>query len=552
MISFISSACINLIALMSLIFNGPMINNDIHIRINQLGYTPTQIKTGIVLSNEYLNGEGFEIICTDNNDVEFDGTISLNKGKFGNFKFSYEIDFTKFVKEGEYFIQIGNSKSYNFQINDSIYNGVAESLLDFFKLQRCGYTNPVGHNVCHIADATKLITVNDTLNRKIDVTGGWHDAGDYVKFLNTTAFSTYMLLFSYEYDPVKFGFDSNKNNTPDILEEAKVGLDWMLRCNYDKFNLITQVQDLRDHDNGFRLPEDDPLEFDRPAFTGMGKNLIGIYSATMAIASRIWRNKFHSDEFADQCLTAAENLYSIRNRVPDIDSSGTGMYLDNEYLGKLALGAIEMYITTNREELLNDAIDYGDKAGPDHWWSWGNINSLAHYKISKYERRFSDYIKSNLDAFVKNSNSRLFGEGVSLTWGSNHTLIGIALQNILWKELTGNIEYDFLEVIHRDYILGRNQWGVSFLSGYGTVTPKHFHHQISHLKKIPLKGGFAAGPVSRDFLKNYNIPFEDRDKFSNFQTKEAVYRDDWMDYVTNEPTISANATAIFVYGNYIK
>lgn len=436
----------------------------------------------------------------------------------------------------------------SFKINENVFKGIADSLLQFFKVQRCGGTNPLLHEPCHLSDATKLIEGKKIIFKSLDVTGGWHDAGDYVKFLNTTAFATYMLLFSYEFDPVKFGFDNNKNGAPDVLEEAKVGLDWMLRC-YSQNNgqLVTQVQDLRDHEVGWRLPENDSLRFDRPAFLGIGKNLIGIYSATMALGARIWRDKFQYPEFSNLCLGAAEKIYSLKNTADDIDSSGSGMYLDNNYAGKLSLGAIELYKTTYKKNYINDAVKYADSAGADFWWSWGNLNSLAHFRLASFFPKYIDYIEKNLIEFVSTQKKNVFGKGMNLSWGTNATLLGITLQNILYKKLTNSTRFDSVAVSQRDFILGKNPWGVCFINGFGTNYTKNFHHQIAYIKK-KLPGGFAAGPASKDFVEKANIVFEKKDEYFNFQSSEDYYRDDRMDYITNEPTISGNATALFVFG----
>ena len=520
---------------------------EIFIRFNQLGYLPNDIKIAVVLSETDLKGKSIYIYKSNSKEKISAIKFGKNFGTHGNFKFTYQIDFTNLQTKGEYYFQFGQQKSSAFKVNENIFNGIADSLLQFFKVQRCGYTNPFLHQVCHISDATKIIDGNNTFLKTIDVTGGWHDAGDYVKFLNTTSFATYMLLFAYDFDPVKFGFDNDKNNIPDILEEAKIGLDWMIRCLYNENKFVTQVQDLRDHDVGWRLPETDTLRFDRPAFVGVGKNLIGIYSAAMAIASRIWRDKIHYPEFAKQCLSTAEKIYSIRNNVTNVDSSGTGMYLDKNFEGKLALGAIELFITTGKSIYLNDATNYGDAAGPDFWWSWGNINSLAHYRIASYISRFKEYLEKNLTQFNKNHKQNLFGKATNPSWGTNVTLAGVALQNILYKKISGNTTFDSVSISQRDFILGKNPWGISFISGYGKNFTKNFHHQIAYYKKN-LPGGFAAGPASKDFVDNAKITFEKSDKYFKFQSKEDFYRDDRMDYITNEPTISGNSTAIFVFG----
>lgn len=521
---------------------------EIYIRFNQLGYFPGELKTAVILSYNKLDGESIYIYNNKRKEKIFTARIEKNLGTYGNFPFTYTIDFSTVNSVGEYYFKYAQQRSYTFRINENIYNGLADSLLKFFRIQRCGYTDPFLHKVCHISDATSVIDGKQSISKTIDVTGGWHDAGDYVKCLNTTAFATYMLLFSYEFDPVKFGFDTNKNGTPDILEEAKVGLDWMLRCYYQKNKLVTQVQDLRDHGVGWRMPEDDALGFERPAYVGIGKNLIGIYTATMALASRIWNEKIHYPEFSKQCLSAAENLYSFKDQVQDVDSSGSGMYLDKNYEGKLALGAVELYMTTFKTNYLNDATLLADKAGSDYWWSWGNINSLAHYRLSRFIPRFIDFIINNLEEFNKKRKQNLFEKGTDPTWGTNVTLLGTTLQNILYKKLTNDSKYDSVASSQRDFILGKNPWGVSFISGFGKNFTKNFHHQISFLRgKLP--GGFSAGPANKAFADSSKLNYEKPDKYLKFQTEIDYYRDDRMDYITNEPTITGNATAIFVFGN---
>jgi len=520
---------------------------EIFIRFNQVGFQPNDIKSAIVLSNYKLEGKQYSIVNTSKDEKVQTTSFGKNSGTFGTFNYSYQIDFSNLKVQGNYYISFARQKSSVFKINENVYDGISDSLLDFFKVQRCGYTNPMLHEICHISDAAQIIDGKRTIDKKVDVTGGWHDAGDYVKILNTTAFSTYMLLFSYDFDPTKFSSDKNKNSVPDILEEAKVGLDWMLRAYYDKNKLVTQVQDLRDHDVGWRLPEKDAVGFDRPAFVGMGKNLIGIYSATMALAYRIWNTKLNYPEFANQCLTAAQNLYANYKRVPDIDSSGTGVYIDNAFEGKMALGAIELYLSTNKTNYLNEATIFADSAKSDFWWSWGNINSLAHYRLAKIFSKYSVYIKKNLEEFNRKKNDNLFGKGVALSWGTNVTLLGISLQNILYKNLVNDSKFDSVSVYARDYILGRNQWGISFISSAGKNTSKSLHHQVGYFRgRLP--GGFAAGPATKEFVEKSKIPFEKPDKYARFQTDDSYYRDDRNDYITNEPTITGNATAIFVFG----
>ncbi|MBK7629787.1 MAG: glycoside hydrolase family 9 protein [Ignavibacteriales bacterium] len=521
------------------------LTDSIFIRTNQVGFLPEDIKTAIVLSKINLDGKQFFVVENKSSEIKFEGSIKDKPSVYGNFNFCYEIDFSNLQTKGNYKIKLLDLESYAFQIDNSIFNDVRDSLSLFFKAQRCGPTNPILHQPCHLSDAAKIIGYKDSTAR--DLTGGWHDAGDYVKFLKTTALTTYLLLFSYEFDPQKFGYDLDTNNVSDILEEAKVGLDWLLRCNVDNHTLVSQVQNETDHNIGWRLPENDSLQFERSAFVSIGKNTIGIYAATLALASRIWKQKFYENEFADNCLTTAERFYSLRNNVQDIDSAFSNHYLEKEFSGKLALAAIELFNSSANQKYLDEAINYGRKAGSDYWWSVGDINSLAHYKIAFHNSSFGKYIYQNLKYFKQNSDSSLLREGLAYSWGTTNTFLGVNLQSILYKKLTGSTEFDSLGIFQRDYILGRNPWGISFIYNIGKVFPQNLHSQIAFFNSGYLPGALSEGPAPLKLLEKYKIK-RSNFTYNQFNSDSVKYYDDRFDYITNEPTIIGNATALFVFG----
>ncbi len=522
-------------------------STPIYIRSNQVGFFTDDVKTAVVFSQENITNKKFDIKNIRNNRIVYSDYLKNNFGTFGNFINNYVIDFSIVREPGTYIINIDGQQSYNFNISRNVFNGIVDSLMLFFKVQRCGPTNPLLHEPCHLSDATSIVGENSIENA--DLTGGWHDAADYVKFLSTTAYTTYLLIFSYEFDKVRFSFDNDNNGVPDILEEAKVGLDWLLRANFLGNKLITQVQDLRDHDVGWRLPENDSLQYDRPGYVGIGKNQIGFYSAALAIGARVWREKFQDYEFAGRLQRAAENIYSLKNRAPDVDEIQSGMYQDNKYFGKLALGGIELFLTTGLNNYLNDAKEMADSAGSEYWWSWGDVAALAQYRLAKIEPRFGNYILNNLNAFNENKNMNPFGSGAAFTWGTTNTLLGIKLKVILYKDLTGSNAFDSLAVFQRDYVLGKNPWGISFIHNIGSFYPKQLHSQIAFFRNGYHPGALTAGPAPKSILSNYSIERKNTSYFDIFNYDDAIFYDDWQDYVTNEPAIVSNATAVFVFGN---
>ena len=521
------------------------ISETIYVRTNQIGFLPNELKTAIILSKTDLKDKPFFIFDNNSSEIKFEGSIRDSPSVYGSFNFCYEIDFSTLSASGKYKIKLSNTESYPFQIGNSIFNSVRDSISLFFKAQRCGPTNPILHQPCHLSDAAKIFGYKDSSAR--DLTGGWHDAGDYVKFLKTTAFTTYLLLFSYEFDSQKFGYDLDKNDVPDILEEAKVGLDWLLRCNVDNQTLVSQVQDENDHNIGWRLPENDSLQFERPAFVSIGKNTIGIYAATLALASRIWKEKFYEEEFSSNCLLTAEKFYSLKDDVQDLDTAFSNHYPEKDFNGKLALASVELFNCTKNKKYLEDAFIYGKKADSDFWWSVGDINSLVHYKIALHNPDFVKYIYQNLNQYRKTSHESFLREGSEYSWGTTNSFLGVSLQSILYKKLTDSNEFDSLNIFQRDYILGRNPWGVSFVYNIGTNFVKNLHSQVAFFNNGYLPGALTAGPSPSNLLENYKIQRMNND-YNGFNSDEVEYFDDRMDYITNEPTIVGNATALFVFG----
>jgi endoglucanase len=519
-------------------------NPSLYVRMNQAGSLPKDIKSAIIFSNKVLNEKNYYIINKGGKIIS-GGILKESLLKYEGFNFCYTLDFSSLTDPGEYRLRIKGSRDTRFIINEQVFNAVRDSLIIFFKVQRCGPTDPLLHEPCHLSDATSVPGFSD--NSIVDVTGGWHDAGDYIKFLSTSAYTTYMLLFAYEFDKEKFGFDNDDNSIPDILEEARVGLDWLLRCRLRDDLLITQVQDLRDHEVGWRLPEDDTLRFDRPGYTGIGKNIIGIYTAALSIGARIWSERFYDYDYSDKLLRSAEGVFSVYSSVPDLDLVNSGVYQDDNFAGKLSLGAVELYLSTKKVKYLTEAKIFADTAKSDFWWSWGNINSLAHYRLAKLGEDNKEYIFNNLIYFNSFMSRNLFGEGIEYTWGTTNSMLGVALQAILYKDLTGDTRFDSLAVFQRDYVLGRNPWGVSFIYGIGNTYPRNLHSQIAYFKKGYLPGALSAGPAPRQLLELYNIKRTSQ-KYNQFNTGKARYFDDYNDYITNEPTITGNATALFVFG----
>ena len=159
---------------------------------------------------------------------------------------------------------------------------------------------------------------------------------------------------------------------------------------------------------------------------------------------------------------------------------------------------------------------------------------------------FAKYIYQNLKHSKKTSDESFLREGLEYSWGTTNSFLGVSLQAILYKKLTGSNEFDSLNIYQRDYILGRNPWGISFIYNIGTKFSKNLHSQVAFFNNGYLPGALTAGPAPSDLLEKYKIQRLNND--NEFNTADIKYFDDRMDYITNEPTIVGNATALFVFG----
>jgi len=169
------------------------------IRINQLGYLTQSVKVAVLGSKENIEVKTFSLIDIQTDKAVFTSDKITAKGAFGPFTTSFRLNFSDFKTKGEYYILSGNIKSPIFKIDDDVYDGTADFLLKYMRQQRCGY-NPYLTDSCHVNDG--YIVYNPGKNgQRIDVTGGWHDATDYLQYTATSSNAIFQLLLSYRENP---------------------------------------------------------------------------------------------------------------------------------------------------------------------------------------------------------------------------------------------------------------------------------------------------------------------------------------------------------------
>src|SRR5690606_33771442 len=285
---------------------------DSWIRINQMGYTPQGIKVAVWASKAEKEIEAFALVDAASGEAVFKGNAGKPFGPYGPFLSAYRLDFSTVADTGTYYIKTVDARSPEFRIADDVYEGAADFVLRYMRQQRSGF-NPFLNDSCHTEDGYTMYgpMPDSTL---IDVSGGWHDASDYLQYATTSANATYHLLAAFR----DFGeiFSDNylanglegANDTADVLDEARWGLSWLMKMHPKPEWLFNQLADDRDH-AGLRLPTHDSVEYGpgtggaRPVYfvtgepQGLGKyqnrstgaaSTAGKFASAFALAAQIY------------------------------------------------------------------------------------------------------------------------------------------------------------------------------------------------------------------------------------------------------------------------
>lgn len=554
------------------------------IRINQLGYTPESIKNSVLLSKMVKDVNSFQLCDALTDEIVYNCEKIESFGKYGSFESSFRLDFSDYQKEGGYYIKCGDVISPNFVINKNIYNGKADFLLNYMRQQRCGY-NPFLNDSCHTHDG--FIIYHPTLDSTyINVKGGWHDASDYLQYVTTSANATYQMLFAYQQNPKAFGdeYDANgkpgSNGIPDILDEAKWGIDWLLKMNPSDELMFNQIADDRDHQS-FRLPTHDSVkygkELQRPVYfiTGEPQGVMkyknrangkastaGKYASTFSFAAKIL-GEFYP-ELKNNLIVKAKSAYQIGKDFSGVSQTAPCrapyFYEEDNYVDDMQLGAISLYEVTHDKEFAKDAVEFGRREIVTPWmgadtarhYQWYPFVNLGHTKIASSEleerKEFVNYLKEGIERVVKRGKHNPFLNGIPFIWCSNNLVAAFLTQVSLYQKITGDNSFAEVEASIRDWLFGTNPWGTSMIVGlpeFG-VSPKDPHSAFTHIHNFPIDGGFVDGPIYASIFNSLiGIHLSKEDQFKDFQSDIVVYHDDWGDYSTNEPTMDGTASLTY-------
>ncbi|MCQ2591416.1 MAG: glycoside hydrolase family 9 protein [Treponema sp.] len=535
----------------------------IKIFVNQIGYGTKGLKiayaTGLTGSAE--SEESFSLL--KNESVVFTGKLVLQKEVDRLYNEPvYTADFSEYEpdqvdsNEDVYKIKIENhdesAESYAFKIGDRVFDDIYFSTLNYFYLSRCGEEINGGewsHKACHTGIA-EIYDPESGEKKTKNVQGGWHDAGDYGRYVVAGSKAAMDLLLAYENTKGKW-------NRFDILKEVRFELEWMLQMQREDGAVYHKISCY--HFCPFILPED---EKDVLVLSPVSTAATADFAGCLAYASVVFTDS--DPDFSKKLLEAAKKAYSFieNNDViwyknpPEITTGGYG---DWNVMDECYFAASALFAATKDYSYVEKAVGHKkqslsipvDPAKP--WmrtWSesfgWGSVAGYGTEILLKQGNALStNLIKELKESVVQTADTIMeviqkaaFKTALTkVFWGSNGHACDLAHILLLAYDVTGEEKYFSGAKNQLDYVLGCNPMDVCYVTGEGSNFVKNPHHRPSGAINKTMPGMLSGGPCE-DLLD------ETAKRMLQGQPPLKCFADHRGSYSTNEIAIYWNSTLV--------
>ncbi|MEX2680168.1 MAG: glycoside hydrolase family 9 protein [Candidatus Sigynarchaeota archaeon] len=476
--------------------------------------------------------------------------------------------------------------SNSFVVSDSVLDHTIDLAYKFFYYQRCGQavasivSGYPGHGACHLDDAN-AISDPDNASTWRNLTGGWHDAGDYNKYNNGfTPLSIYALAEAYEIDPGFFNTTTrlatypdtamsihHSPSVPDIIEEAMWGADWVVKCvNIDG----SMIADVGSDPSWYGYWGQPQLETDNTLGTGIdnrvyrdtagGPVAVLAAAALVKLARILQSNGWHTGHVAGYIDAAQRIVNYYQASCPDRIET---LALDLELCALEGNTSYLVDATRIASSILSNTAWIEDPnfshVGQDFTfyllWKWSRVNGTAeatNQLASAFNMHWHGFwsplsnpaVASNLFGILR---GRHVGRGEFYFWewtagywnvGQNSYYLSAAAAAAAAYNLTREKRYIDFTQRQLDWVLGLNPFGICMLEGAGEKNLPNYHNRANTIPGNPR--GAAPGCVPNGIVRALSYdpldPAPDEPYLDTFPTPGYTPR-----YESNEPWLPHNA-----------
>lgn len=545
------------------------------VKVDQVGYLPQRPKLAVVTDSRAAGAfsvrrarDGAEVLSGSlgpaRSDPDTGDTVRI-------------ADFSGLVETGSFYLDVaGTGASDEFDVAPDVYAAAFTLVSRAFYGQRCGTAVDLGparpgysHPACHVAGTRNpdaLLHASAGASGPIDGAGGWHDAGDYGKYVVNSGISTGEVLWTYEMFPervqaVSLGIPESGNAVPDLLDEARWNVAWMLKMQDADGGVWHKLTSERF--GSFTMPQ---LDDGGPRYViGTGSSphksscATADFAAVMAIAARVFRP--FDPAFAATALSAAERAWRWLLRFPDVTFRNccgvqTGEYGDGDCSDERLWAAAELFRTTGAAEYNAYFVAHHAPFGnvPP---SWQDVRSLALFTYALSPQPGADetvrtavrtHLVAAATAIVARTRANPYRVSLQpndYVWGSNGVVANYGVVLALAHAMQPDPAFLDSAAENLHYLLGRNTFGLSWVTQLGDRPFRNPHHRPSgaDANPEPWPGLLSGGP----------------NRYGGDPVIDALpatpparrYRDDQASYASNENAINWNAPLVFLLASLL-
>jgi endoglucanase len=535
------------------------------VKVDQVGYPIQGPKVALVA----LPGKTFALKRSSDGKTVFKGTLEAAQPDPDTGDQVQAADFSVFRKPGTYYIDVpGVGRSWNFTVAMNPYEHTYYLAMRGFYGQRCGTAVDMGpefagftHSACHLHGEFHASSGSTGAR---DNVGGWHDAGDYGRYVVNSGISTGTLLWAWEIygrklRGISLHIPETGNGTPDILNETRWNLEWMLKMQDDDGGVWHKQTS--EHFSAFVAPQDDNLPSE---VIGTGSAPFKSTCATAdlaavaAIAARVY--KPFDAKFAAQNLDAARRAWAWTEKYPNVSFKNppgvsTGEYGDSDCSDERLWAAAELGRTTGEaafnDYFLNNYTQFLSTLDSPPAESWSQLGAMAMWTYALADHQASngpvvDAIRQRTvaaaHALVVRTRANPYRTGMKAAdyvWGSNSVAAGYGIYLLIANQFSPDLSFLDAARDHLHYLLGRNTFSLCWVTQVGENPFQHPHHRPSGAKGAPWPGLLSGGPnAGRQDSVLAALPKD--------LPPAKVYVDQLASYASNEIAINWQASLVFL------
>jgi len=531
------------------------VSDQIH--LNQIGYYPKAIKKAIVVLPN-IAAEASLINATTNKLVQkfpitgnYDWPLAGDRAQV--------IDFTTIEKPGTYFFNIPEmGRSHTFEIGAHILSDAFYGAIKGLYYQRASmalderYAGQWHRKAGHPDTNIKFHASTGRSGEAQPAPGGWYDAGDFNKYIVNACFPLGYEQYPLLVQDAALNIPESGNGISDYIDELKYGNDWTLSMQDQDGGLFHKLTAKRFE--GIMMPHEAKSQ---RYLVGKGTAATLDFAAANAQAFRIYQSVDKS--YAMKCLSAAQLAWNYALSHPKDSFSNptdisTGEYGDSNFEDEWKWAAAELYVSTGEKGYLNylkKNMPLPRYKGGEGWRSY--MNNLAVFTLLNSKQELPEEWKPKLkkalmavaDTLLEKIDTNDYFQPIDrFVWGSSSDVMNAAMIMAQTYRLTNEVKYLYGVQESVDYIFGKNPLGISFLTGFGKVSPKNIHHRQTNADRIEaaVPGLLSGGP---NFMQQDTTD-------GTIYPKNVAPMKSWVDqessYASNEICLNWNAPLIYVLG----